>query len=730
MALSALRRRKGFILLVILVVNAIVLGCLSLVPNHYTAVATLVVEHSISHEDLVGKPVARGIPPWQANDNSTMLTQISLLKTRALAAQVVDELKLVDDPEFQSFTARLKERLAPFGQRWAPAVWASLFGSGTQDLAQRQETAIRHLQQEMSVQQQDLSHVLQVRFTSVSAEKAAKIANRITGDYLRMQIDAKLRSTDKAYQWAVDELRQQKRAVLNAELGVVSYMAKHNLTAANGLAQPNQPPPERSEYGGLTAQQLTKLQDDIANAHAQLAAQEAKLSEVNRLQAQGHGYGALAEVLNSPVMIEYQKADAALATQEAQLASSYTYSPVLAKIRAQRAAIAKRMAEETQNIVRSIRDDTALARERVQRIEAALASSRKEYVETERSSVELRELNRTAAAKRTHFEAVLLRLGDIEGQRAFVEPDADVISGAVVPTRPSYPNKLVIGGIGFLGSLVVGFGLAGLLEYGDDTLRTGQQAEQALGVRILGLVPRLNYRKRHREPLATLSQKTRSAYVEAVRSILLQLVPDRRAPQIILVTSAVPGEGKTGMAVALGAVAAKLGRRAAVVDFDLHNPSIARMAGLSVKAGLAEFMSEEADFDSIIQVDGSYSGRLSYVPLRGPEDCPAELLHGWALDKLNETMRGRFDCVFLDAPPALAVSDIQAIGAMADKILFIAQWGKTSCSIAVGGLAALSRMGLAVHGVALTQVDPKQHARYREERFGDYHRRYVDYFRG
>lgn len=729
MALSAVWRRKGFILFVVLLVNGIVLGCLNLVPNHYTAIATLMVEHSMAHEDLVGKPLARGIPPWQANDDSTMLTQISLLKTRALAAKVVDELDLVDDPEFQSFTAAIRQRLAPIGQRWAPAIWASLIGSGTQDLAQRQEVAIRKFQREMSVQQQDRSHVLQVRFTSVNADKAAKIANTIAGVYLQMQIDAKLRSTNKAYQWATAELRHLKRAVEEAELDVVSYMASHNLTAANGLAPPIQPPSERSSYGGLTGQQLTKLQEDIATARAQLAGQEAKLGEVNRLQAKGHGYGALAEVLNSPVIIEYRKADAGLAIEEAQLASRYAYSPVLGKIRAQRAAIATRIAEETQNIVRSIRDNAEFARERVQRMEAMLASSRKEYVGTERSSVELRELNRTAAAERARYETVLLRLSDIEGQRAFVEPDAEVISGAAVPTRPSYPNKLVIGGVGFLGSLVVGFGLAGLLEHGDDTLRTGKQIEEALGVRILGLVPELKYRRRHREPLATLAQNTRSAYVEAVRSILLQLVPDRRQPQVILVTSALPGEGKTGMAVALAAVAAGLGRRAAVVDFDLHNPSIARTAGLSVRMGLAEFMSGEADFDTIVQVDESYSGRLSYIPLRGAEDCPPEVLHGWALDKLKETMRGRFDCIVLDAPPALAASDIQAIGTMADKILFVAQWGKTSCSAAAGGLAALSRMGLAVHGAALTRVDPRQHAGYRDERFGDYHRRYVHYFR-
>ena len=285
-------------------------------------------------------------------------------------------------------------------------------------------------------------------------------------------------------------------------------------------------------------------------------------------------------------------------------------------------------------------------------------------------------------------------------------------------------------GLGFLGSLVLGFVLAALAEHRDSALRTGGQVEQALGVTNLGLVPRLKNRERRREPLYTVLRRPLSLYTEAVRSILIQLLHDRTRTetQIVLVTSALPGEGKTEIALSLAAAAAQLGRRAAVIDLDLRHPSVAQKAGLIVQAGLAEFMSGEVEFEQIVQVDPTEK-RLNFIPLSQPERSSVGVLYGWSIEKLTDAVRSRYDCVFLDVPPTLAINDIRAVAGMANVTLFIVQWGKTSCSAARHGIAALNRIGLSVRGVALTQVDLERHALYGHEQFGEYHQRYLEYFR-
>ena len=337
---------------------------------------------------------------------------------------MVDQFKLAGDLEFRSFIANLKTWLAAEAQHSFPFMWRSLIPWDTDaDLqAQHEDAAIHHFLSALSVQQQqDVSHVIAVGFTSVDPEKASRIANAVVSTYLQNQIDAKHRSIDRAYEWVAAQVQEERDELSRAEYAVVDYMAAHGLMATNGLAQPSQAPSERTTYGGLPAQQLTKLQDDLADARGQLAAQQAKLSEIDSLLARHLGYGSLSGVLNSPAILELQKQRATLQIQEAQLAASYSKkNRMLAKIQAQQAANSGHMAQETQNIVQNIRDNVRVASERVRRLEAVLSEGRQQYTETERASIELRELNRTAAAKRTLYEVMLARLNEIAGQRALI----------------------------------------------------------------------------------------------------------------------------------------------------------------------------------------------------------------------------------------------------------------------------------------------------------------------
>ena len=131
---------------------------------------------------------------------------------------------------------------------------------------------------------------------------------------------------------------------------------------------------------------------------------------------------------------------------------------------------------------------------------------------------------------------------EISQQLALIEPDAAVVSSAVPPTKPSFPNKLVFGGIGILGSILLSMMIAALVEHNDKSLRTGPQVEQSLGVINLGLVPHIK-RRWWSEPLRTvISRHPQSVYAEAIRAILMQLL--RPGVQVVLVTSALPRKAR------------------------------------------------------------------------------------------------------------------------------------------------------------------------------------------
>ena len=613
-------------------------------------------------------------------------------------------------------------------RRWVPPSWdaAIPWPADTEPMALREETAVQHLQRVLSVKQEEGSHIIQVGVTASDPAKAARISNAVVRQYLDDQIAAKYRTTDRAYQWATAQVGSQRQQLIAAENAAVEYMAAHDLTASNGLRQPNEAPAGRTTFGGLSGQQLFSLQDELATARSQLAAKEARAAELAIIQARKIGFGSLPEVMASPVIAELEKADATLRTQEARMTKTYTTnSAALGVIKTTRASITQHIAAAIAGIAQNIRDELATARDRVTRLEAILKSGRREYNDAERSSVELRELTRDATAKRALYDRLLVQVHEISQQLALIEPDAAVVSSAVPPTRPSFPNELAFAGIGILGSILLSIMIAALVEHNDKSLRTGPQVEQSLGVINLGLVPHLK-RRWWSEPLrAIISRYPQSVYAEAIRAILMQLL--RPGVQVVLVTSALPKEGKTATALSLAAVAARSGRRTVLVDVDLRRPSVGREAGLDVKVGLAEFMSGTVGFDEIVHADPT-DKRLHIVPLRATVFAAADLLFTWDVRALIDTLRKRYDCVILDAPPSLAINDIQPFATHSDATLFVVRWGSTSYSAAANGVTALSRIGLQISGAALTQVDLKRHALYGYEQFGEYHRHYLEYF--
>ena len=725
--LGALRRHKLLIVTTFMAVMAAVVGLMLVLPSYYTATASIEVEKADTNV-LPGTQITRGLPEWIPGDNSIMATQIARLKTPALVTQVVNQLKLTGDHEFRPVISKLEERAAALIQRWLPSRWQALIPlkpdvDPQAHLDAHLDETVRRVMRQLSVVQDGTSHVISVGFASIDPQKAARIANAVANQYLDNQAEAKRTTIEHAYGWIAGELRERSRQLLEAETAAVDYMAAHGLEGS----EPTQASSYRADLGGLAAQELTKLQDELVAARSRLAAIHAKVREIDSISARNVGFDSLPEVASSPTIVRLKEKDAQLRVEELQLDATYNMSaPALNPVREQRAIITQQITIETEKIVHNIRDEEAFERDRVAQLELLMSKGRDQYVTSQRASIHLRELTRDASAKRTLYEQLLSRQNEVIQQMALVQPDATIISPAAVPTHAGFPNKLVIGGVGFLGALTLGVVLAGLAEYNDHSLRTAWQVERILGTANLGLVPLLAGRDSPRgQPLhSIIFRQPRSLYAETVRSILLQLMDGMRGQsQVTLVTSALPREGKTTLAMSLAATAANLGRKTVVVDLDLHYPSVARQAGLSVGEDLAKYMNGTADLDQIIYPD-PLNSQLHLIPLRDTVRELADLLHTWDLERLIANLRGRYHCVFLDLPPSVAISDIQVVGKIADTGVFVVQWGKTSRSAAMNAIAAMVKVAIPVGGVVLTQVDLAGYALYGYDQFDEYHKKF------
>jgi capsular exopolysaccharide synthesis family protein len=306
-----------------------------------------------------------------------------------------------------------------------------------------------------------------------------------------------------------------------------------------------------------------------------------------------------------------------------------------------------------------------------------------------------------------------------------------VISTAAVPATPTAPQVRLITGAGFVGSLMFGTLLALILDRLDRGMRTGRQAEAVLDVPHIGLIPRLGGLTHGYGAYRYLVEKPTSAYAEAIRGVQTALYFSYldQPSQVVLVTSSVPGEGKTTLALSLATLLAQSGSRTVAVDLDLRRPSLGCPAREAGGGDLVDHLRGEKRLDDILHgVDQLPT--LEIVPCRRLAGSPTDLLASQRMVGFMAELRARYDYVVLDSPPLLGMSDAQFAARLADAVLFVVRWSKTDEEVARKALDTLRHSGAPIAGVVLTQVDVRRHRVYSPEDVLQYYGEYRKYYVG
>jgi capsular exopolysaccharide synthesis family protein len=369
----------------------------------------------------------------------------------------------------------------------------------------------------------------------------------------------------------------------------------------------------------------------------------------------------------------------------------------------------------------------------VSSLEATFQSARSDYDQFQVASVQLSALERAAAAGRAVYETFVTRWKTTQ-QAAFNDAQGWLVSKAIAPITPSKPNIAVV----VLGSLVLAFG-AGLSnavyrEYrGTQTVRSSEDIERHFGaVNLIGMVPELSSGRHRARDVVTASTDGRDQeFSEAARSLYaslkLAMLRNVAGGSVVLVTSALPREGKSSTTGVIASVASAAGQRVVVVDCDLRVPTMHDVLAVELTPGLAGCIEQGLNPREMIRQ--TKPAGISVLPAGQTRHSPQRLLQSHRFADILSTLRTEFDLILLDTPPVLGLADTRTIARLADYTLLTVCWSATPWKATKLALRTLIESGASAFGLAMTRVDIERLRNLEVPEAETYRRRNRDYYR-
>jgi len=562
----------------------------------------------------------------------------------------------------------------------------------------------------LTVQSQGRSRIVSVSFESESPTTAAAAANAVADFYIVSQLEAKFEATKRAMMWLSERVEQLREEVEEKEQGIEEYRARSGLLEGGGDVT-------------LVSEQVSELNAQHILELAKLAEAQARLRQVNSLVNNNGALDSSVEVLQSALIQGLRREEGRVEREIAELAEEYgERHPKMINARAELRDMRNKIKVEIDRIVQGQRNEVAVAQARAASLAASLNRVKGEVAELNQSEVFLRAREREVAASRTLLETLLQRTKQTASQETFQQADADVVSPAAIPEGPSFPRMGIIYPLLLLGGLIQGVGLAFAIERLDLGFRSSEQVERVLGIKSLGLLPAVSkLTTRGKPPHRYILEEPTSAFGEAVRSLYTNLVLSDvvKRPKVILVTSALPREGKTTVSLSIARMLASVGHRVLVVDCDLRRPTVHKDLGIEAGPGLTECLTGSQRPEDVILVDeesGAHILRAGAPIYNSPEQLDSGMMQ-----RLLRSFARNYDLVILDSAPILATSDTLFIARLADKTIFLTRWARTRQAAARTALKQVVDAQADVAGVVITFVDVKSHSQYGYGDSGVYH---------
>ena len=706
-------KRKWLILSLVLVVTSLVTIQAFRAPSIYAGEATIRIEQKAPNVLQTEKIVIAG-----QTDPNFWGTQLKLLENPALARQVVLTLDLQHNPSFfggQSqggvFSSIRRVFSKPKKTNESPAVSPGLTVVGESEATGGSLTAEQLAQLEPYedaiiageiVESVPQTNLVRIRFIHSDPELAQKIANTLAEVFVNNNLERSTRGSNKAEDLLAREIANLQTKIKHDQEARFNYAKEKNLPLVNDTAGNL----EATRLATLSGQLLT-AENERKNLQAQL---EAARKEKNAFSIPDVNASARVEKLRDRISALKEKKDALLIVYQPEW-------PEVKKIDAQLKGLEAELEKAPSEIVTAIqrRYEAAVSQENLLR--RAYDQQKGTLTQNTRDQIDLLAMTQELETNRQILNTLLQKQREYQVTSGDRSNEVSIATYSRLPHDPIGPQRFRNIFVAFLLSLVAGIGLAFLLDFLDDTIKSVDDVDRYLHMPALALIPAGRDRGRligiggagtgppgDTTALAMISD-ARSPIAESYRHLRTSLLLSSagQPPKTILVTSSQPSEVKTTTAINTAFMLAQTGAAVLLIDCDLRRPRLHSHFGAPNAKGLTNWLSGETDIDNLMQTYATLPN-LKFLTSGPVPPNPAELLGSDEMRKLLGVLTERFAHVVIDSPPAISFTDASILSTMVDGVVLVVHGGRSSRAVVRRAKQQLLDVGAHIFGVVLNNV--------------------------
>lgn len=617
-----------------------------------------------------------------ADSDRFLQTQLDVIRSRALAQSVAEELQLFNNPQF----------LAQMN------VNPDSIESSTLPLEEAQrELVLETLEDNMNVSLPIDSRITTISFDSPSGSLSARVANSFAENYIRNNLQRRFDNSSYAREFLQEQLQEAAIQLAESERAALEYARRTRVIDASNAA--GSLDSVTTNPRSLVTATLVQLNNDYASALSRRIAAQQAWESARLLDPL-----SLPQALDNPAIQRLLEERAKVQSEyEQELQRRKEEFPSVKQAKARLDELDRQIDTIASNIQATLKSSYEVALEQERALEQQISTLKTETLDEQERGVQLGILQRQIANDRQLYDLLLTRFNELNAEAGVQANNVSVIDRASRPSEPIEPNiplNLAL-------ALLAGFGLAGLFVFGReqffDMLRTPDDVARKLSIPLLGASPKVDESESVKELILDPKTEVSENYA-SLRSSLI-LATSHGLPRSLAFTSAVQGEGKSSSCYATAVALSRIGKRVMVVDLDLRCPNQHNMFGLQNGTGMSDLLTGNAEA-AAVTLKTEHEG-VFFIPSGGIPPNPTDLLASPALRTVLDGLAGEYDIVLIDSPPTLGLADAVEIASGAEGCLFVTEAGRNRAKNINASIGRLQSGGAHVLGVLMTKFDAK-----------------------